>query len=275
MTIWWIIIGGLLSVIYGVVTTSSLMKADAGQCPHAGNLRAPIAEGAQAYLNRQYHDDRHRRRGHLRAGGWLLGLAVGIGFVIGAVLSGAAGYIGMNVSVRANVRTAQAASTSLPAASTSPSRRARSPACWWLVSRCWAWRSTTWVLTGPLGMKIGDPGSRVSCRRAGGARLRRFADFDLRPSGRRHLHQGRRRRRRSRRQGGSRHSGRRSAQPGDHRRQRRRQRRRLRGHGGRPVRNLCRDGCRDHGSRGDLLRRQADARSHRCFIRWRSARSAS
>ena len=65
-------------------------------------------------------------------------------------------------------------------------------------------------------------------RRAGRARLRRLADLDLRPSRRRHLHQGRRRRGRPRRQGRSRHPRGRSAQPGDHRRQRRRQRRRLR-----------------------------------------------
>ena len=88
----------------------------------------------------------------------------------------------------------------------------------------------------------------------GGARLRRLADLHLRAIGRRHLHQGRRCRRRSRRQGRSRHSGRRSTQSGHYRRQRWRQCRRLRRHGGRPVRDLCRYHCRDHGSRRHLLR---------------------
>ena len=94
-------------------------------------------------------------------------------------------------------------------------------------------------------------------RRAGGARLRRLADLDLRPSRRRHLHQGRRRRRRPRRQGRGRHPRGRSAQPGHDRRQRRRQCRRLRRHGGGPVRDLCGDRRRDHGARLDLLRRHA------------------
>ena len=96
-------------------------------------------------------------------------------------------------------------------------------------------------------------------RRHRRARLRRLADLDLRPSRRRHLHQGRRRRRRSGRQGGSRHSGRRSAQSGDHRRQRGRQCRRLRRHGRRPVRDLCGDHRRHHGAGLDLLCRDAAA----------------
>ena len=96
-------------------------------------------------------------------------------------------------------------------------------------------------------------------RLAGGALVRRLADLDLRPSRRRHLHQGRRRRRRPRRQGRGRHPGGRSAQPGDHRRQRGRQRRRLRRHGRRPVRDLRGDRRRHDGARRDLLRRPAGA----------------
>ena len=96
-------------------------------------------------------------------------------------------------------------------------------------------------------------------RCAGRAVVRRVADLDLRPSRRRHLHQGRRRRRRPRRQGRGRHPGGRSAQPGDHRRQRGRQRRRLRRHGRGPVRDLRGDGGRHDGARRDLLRRPASA----------------
>jgi K(+)-stimulated pyrophosphate-energized sodium pump len=110
--IWWIIIGGLLSVVYGVVTTSSLMKADAGSA-RMQEISGAVAEGAQAYLNRQYITISVVGVVIFVLVAWLLGLAVGIGFVIGAVLSGAAGYIGMNISVRANVRTAQAATQSL------------------------------------------------------------------------------------------------------------------------------------------------------------------
>ncbi len=85
----------------------------------------------------------------------------------------------------------------------------------------------------------------------------RLADLDLRPSRRRHLHQGRRRRRRHGRQGRSRHPRGRPAQPGHHRRQRGRQCRRLRRHGGRPVRDLRGDHRRHHGAGLDLFHRRA------------------
>ena len=93
----------------------------------------------------------------------------------------------------------------------------------------------------------GDAGERG--HRAGRPRLRWFADLGVRPSGRRHLHQGRRRWRRPGRQDRSRDPGGRSPQPRRDRRQRRRQRRRLRRDGGRPVRDLRRDRCRGHAAR--------------------------
>ena len=88
------------------------MKADAGN-PRMQEIAAAVREGAQAYLRAPVHHDRHGRHRDLRAARLLPRHLVAVGFLIGAVLSGAAGFIGMNVSVRANVRTAQAATTSL------------------------------------------------------------------------------------------------------------------------------------------------------------------
>jgi len=109
-----VILSGLLAVAYGVWATRSVMAADPGSARMQEIARA-IQEGAQAYLSRQYTT--------IAVVGvvifvivWLLlSITVAIGFAIGAILSAAAGFTGMLVSVRANVRTAQASSQSLAA----------------------------------------------------------------------------------------------------------------------------------------------------------------
>lgn len=107
-----IILGGLLSIVYGLWAISDVMKRDAGS-QRMQEIAAAIAEGAKAYLQRQYTTIGIVGVVLFVILAYLLGIRVAIGFAIGAILSGAAGFIGMNVSVRANVRTAQAATQSL------------------------------------------------------------------------------------------------------------------------------------------------------------------
>jgi K(+)-stimulated pyrophosphate-energized sodium pump len=109
-----ILLGGVLSLVYGGYTVSQVMSAGAGT-QRMQEISAAVREGAQAYLRRQYVTIAGVGIVVFIALGLLLSWDVAIGFLIGAILSGAAGFIGMNVSVRANVRTAQAATESLGA----------------------------------------------------------------------------------------------------------------------------------------------------------------
>jgi K(+)-stimulated pyrophosphate-energized sodium pump len=111
-TLWLIVLCGVLAIVYAIWATRSVLQADAGSA-RMQEISAAVREGAQAYLKRQYSTIALVGVVIFLIVGYFLGWLVAVGFAVGAVLSGSAGFIGMNVSVRANVRTAQAAIGSL------------------------------------------------------------------------------------------------------------------------------------------------------------------
>jgi K(+)-stimulated pyrophosphate-energized sodium pump len=110
--LWLIVLCGALAIVYAIWAIRSVLAADPGN-PRMQEIAAAVREGAQAYLKRQYTTIGIVGIVIFFILAYFLGWLVAVGFLIGAVLSGAAGFIGMNVSVRANVRTAQAAISSL------------------------------------------------------------------------------------------------------------------------------------------------------------------
>ena len=106
------IASGVIALIYGLITAKSVVSADAGS-KKMQEIAGAIQAGAYAYLNRQYRTIFIVGIVIFALLGFLLGIKVALAFAVGAILSGAAGYIGMVVSVKANVRTAQAASEGL------------------------------------------------------------------------------------------------------------------------------------------------------------------
>ena len=109
-----VLLCGVLALLYGAWTIRSVLSLSAGNA-RMQEIAAAIQEGARAYLNRQYTTIAMVGVVIFVLACWFLGWQLGVGFLIGAVLSGLAGYVGMFVSVRANVRTTEASRSGLAA----------------------------------------------------------------------------------------------------------------------------------------------------------------
>ncbi len=154
------IICGLIAVAYGIITSAQVLRAPPGN-EKMQDIAAAIQEGAKAYLGRQY-------RTIAIVGVIVLALVwvfldgmrtpiSAVSFALGAVLSGVAGYVGMNISVRANVRTAEAARTSLQGGLTMAFRSGAVTGLLVAGLGLLAISGTFWYLAGTNGSAAGAP----------------------------------------------------------------------------------------------------------------------
>ncbi|MFA6458836.1 MAG: sodium-translocating pyrophosphatase [Candidatus Paceibacterota bacterium] len=110
--IWFALISSVIAIAYGAFLITSILKKPTGN-DRMREIAAAIQAGAKAYLNRQYRTIAVIAVILFLILGFFLGWSIGIGFLVGAILSALTGYIGMNISVRTNIRTAEAARSGL------------------------------------------------------------------------------------------------------------------------------------------------------------------
>ena len=146
---------GLLAILYGLFTSRQVLAASAGN-EKMQDIAAAIQEGAQAYLGRQYRTIAIVGVIVAALVFYFLGLTSAVAFIIGALLSGVAGYVGMNISVRANVRTAEAARTSLQSGLTVAFRAGAVTGMLVAGLALLAIAVFDWYLTGPRGYAPND-----------------------------------------------------------------------------------------------------------------------
>jgi K(+)-stimulated pyrophosphate-energized sodium pump len=156
LSLWVIIACGALSLVYGVWAFQSVMAQPAGNA-RMQEIAGYVREGAQAYLRRQYTTIAGVGIVIFALIAYFLSIQSAAGFAIGAILSGAAGFIGMNMSVRANVRTAQAAMSSLGQGLEVAFKAGAVTGMLVAGLALLGVAGYYYVLTGPMGLSFADP----------------------------------------------------------------------------------------------------------------------